>query len=151
LQLVGPDGQKIEWMLGSVNAWFREGTKEKNNQGISPEYQLPRSEIIATFPPSEKNRHSKKSPFAIAVTGILLAAFVYYLVQQCRFGNMQRLDFLGVLFIVNLLVLIGLIFAFWLFFINLVQFLQILAAYSPVALFLFNRGLMAGNANCKLE
>ena len=77
--------------------------------------------------------------------------FLYYLVQQCRWCNMDRLDFWGLLFTLNLMVLISLIFSFWFFYVNLIQFLQLLAAYSPIAIFLFNRGLMAGSASCKLD
>jgi hypothetical protein len=64
---------------------------------------------------------------------------------------MQRLDFWGLLFTVNLLILIGMIFAFWFFYINLIQLMYVFVCYSPIALFLFNRGLMAGNANCKVD
>lgn len=137
--------------MGQVGAWFREGTKDKNNQGVHAEYLLPRDEIVATHPASDEHRHSKKGPFALAVTGLLCLVFVYYLMQQFRFCNMQRLDFWGLLFTVNLLILIGMIFAFWFFYINLIQLMYVFVCYSPIALFLFNRGLMAGNANCKVD
>ena len=78
--MVGPDGTKISWNLGTVGAWFREGTKDKNNQGIHAEYLLPRDTIVATFPASDKHQHSKKGPFALAVTGILALFFVYYMI-----------------------------------------------------------------------
>ena len=62
---------------------------------------------------------------------------------------MQRLDFWGALMILNVLVLLGVLIAFWVW-VNLIDTLYILAALTPVTLFVFNKGL-GGNVNCNPE
>jgi len=62
-------------------------------------------------------------------------------------SNWNLFDMWGALFAVNLCVLMGIIVAFWMT-VGLITTLWVLLAYSPISLFFFNRGLMAGKASC---
>lgn len=62
---------------------------------------------------------------------------------------MKRMDFWGTLLTVNILVLLGVIVAFWVS-INLVDTLWLLLALSPFSLLIFSKGL-AGSADCEIE
>jgi hypothetical protein len=74
-------------------------------------------------------------------------AFASYLKNTISYANMNLFDTWGALFALNLIVLIGIIVAFWIS-VGLITTLWVLLAYSPISLFLFNRGLMAGKASC---
>lgn len=74
-------------------------------------------------------------------------AFASYLKNTMYYANMNLFDTWGALFALNLVVLIGIIVAFWMT-VGLITTLWVLLAYSPISLFFFNRGLMAGKASC---
>ena len=56
------------------------------------------------------------------------------------------MDFWGFLMMTNILVILGVIIAFWVE-INLIDTLWTMAFLTPVTLFIFNKGL-GGSANC---
>jgi hypothetical protein len=150
LVCVFSDAAQLYWELGEIEVWFKEGTRDKDNRGVNSDYVFPRQEIMSTFPPSDKEHHSKKSIFAYTMTIAILGAFGYYVMHQQAHANLERIDFWGILFTINLLVLLGVILAFWIQ-VGLITTLWALLFYSPVALFLFNRGLTQGRVNCDIE
>lgn len=56
---------------------------------------------------------------------------------------MEKMNFSGMLLVVSLVGLMGLIVAFWIGFVNLLQMLWILVCSAPVSLLFLYRGLQA--------
>jgi hypothetical protein len=50
---VKADGSKVDWNLGVISVWFKEGTSELVNDGLLSKF-VPESEIVSEFPPADK-------------------------------------------------------------------------------------------------
>ena len=107
---------------------------------------FPNREIIAQFPPEDEK---EKNPiFALAFVIGIVGAFGFYLMQQSSLkANMSRMDFWGMLMVLNVAVILGVFVAFWIK-VLLIDTLWSLLFLSPFTLFIFNKGL-AGKANCE--
>ena len=63
-------------------------------------------------------------------------------------ANIKRMDFWGMLMVLNVLLILGVITAFWVH-VNLIDTLWTMLFLTPVTLYLFNKGL-AGSASCDI-
>jgi len=150
VSLVALDANALEtvvWDLGRLEVWFKEGLHDANNQRMHENY-FPKKEILSQFPPQD---HREKSPIlAFAGVAAIVVAFMVYLRAQMELSaNTKRMDFWGSLLTVNILVLLGVIVAFWIS-INLIDTLWLLLALAPFSLFIFSKGL-EGSADCEVE
>ena len=69
--------------------------------------------------------------------------------QSGQRANVKKMDFWGMLLVLNVLVIMGVIVAFWIS-VNLIDTLWTMLFLTPITLFIFNKGL-AGSASCDLE
>ena len=49
--------EKVEWELGEVKVWFKDGMRYANNQGMSQDY-FPGKEIVSQFPVENRDNKS---------------------------------------------------------------------------------------------
>ena len=135
------------WSLGKLDVWFKEGTKDTNNQHMSENYFL-KKEILAQFPTFIERQVNPVLTFIFV--GLILVVFIHYLmiVKSTR-ANLKKLDFWGFLMIVNMMAIMGVIIAFWVE-VNLITTLWILLFLAPFTLFIFSQGL-AGSADCEVD
>lgn len=112
------------------------------------ENYFPKKEILSTFPPQD---HREKNPIlAFAGVAAIVVAFLVYMRAQMELSaNTKRMDFWGSLLTVNILVLLGVIIAFWVS-VNLIDTLWLLLTLAPFSLFIFSKGL-EGSADCEIE
>jgi hypothetical protein len=73
----GPTGKALKWDLGSISAWFKEGTQETTNSHIPVQYTT-KPEINASFPAPD---FQGKLWISGSVGGLLIAAFFKYLLS----------------------------------------------------------------------
>jgi len=98
-------------------------------------------EVTASYPPPD----NEGSPIiSLGIVTLIGAIFLMYVRRQVRLGaSLARLTFSGVLLILCLLGLMGLLIAFWIGFVNLLQTMWILVITAPFSLLLLNKGLGA--------
>ena len=138
-----PGSERVTWDLGRVPVWFKEGSATATNNHI-PQSFLPKSEIHASYPPPDK----QGSPI---VSGIVCAAialcFFVYTARQFSLGvPLAKLNFMGCLLLLSLIVLLALIMAFWIGYINLIQLGWIVVFTAPVTLFCLFKGMRETDA-----
>ena len=49
--------EKVEWELGEIKVWFKDGMRDTNNQGMSEDY-FPGREIVSQFPIENRDNKS---------------------------------------------------------------------------------------------
>lgn len=130
--------EKVTWPLGSVSVWFKEGSATATNNH-TPATFLPKSEIRASYPPPDKQGSQ-------IVSGIVCAAialcFFAYTARQFSLGvPLAKLNFMGSLLLLSLMVLLALVIAFWIGKINLIELGWTVVLTAPVTLFCLFKGL----------
>jgi hypothetical protein len=113
--------------------------------GVRQDYKLFEN-IVNYFPPSEA---PKQPTIPLVFCGILVILVVTFIVSvTANSGNLNNLSFSGCLFVINYLLILGVIVAFWIK-VNLVNTLWILVALAPVTLFTMNVGINA--ESCQVQ
>ena len=98
-------------------------------------------EVIASYPPPDNQGNPIVSLAIVSLIGFLLLMYIQRLIKLG--ASLARFSFGGFLLILALLGLMGLLIAFWIGFVNLLQTMWILVLTSPVSLFFLNKGLVA--------
>jgi hypothetical protein len=134
----GPANELIEWNLGTVNCWFREGVKDTTNNHISAEY-LPKPHITPSYPPPDPTGIFGVN---VAICALLVFAFCkYVLSQKNQTSSVDKLNLSGVILMLVLACALGMLVIFWRGDINLLQFLSLLACSAPFSLFFMHKGV----------
>jgi len=144
LHIEDPRAQKpLVIDMGILQVNFNEGSLEATNSGVRPDFEL-LEKITNYFPPEEE---AKNSMLPLAFCGVLVVLFLNYVGQlTANKVNLNGMSFGGFLFMMNYLLILGVIVAFWIE-INLVNTLWILLALSPVTLWTMNSGLTPDNCH----
>jgi hypothetical protein len=130
--------QPLHHDLGVFQVNFVDGNSEGDNLRVREDFKL-LDEITNYFPPEEPQ---KQPTVPLAFSGVLVVMFLIFVGQVfANQGNLTNLTFFGLLFVLNYLLVLGVIVAFWIE-INLVNTLWILLALSPITLVTMNAGLV---------
>ena len=129
--------------LGVFQVNFNEGSLEADNLGVRSDFKL--LDVITNYFPPEEESKGSVVPFAFCgILGLLFFNFFGSLFSNQ--ANLKNMSFFGMLFVLNYLLILGVIVAFWIQ-VNLVNTLWILAALAPVTLFTMNKGLTPENCH----
>ena len=128
----------VSWNLGTIKIWYKEGLEQGSYNGIQATYK-PLPTIDFTYPP-EVPQISPVLP--LVGSAILFIAFFKYISHLFGAGraNFSRLSFWGVLFSLNLLLILVIFTAFFIE-VKLIPTLWLLLFISPVSLFIAQRAL----------
>jgi hypothetical protein len=126
------------WNLGTIKIWYKEGLDQGSNNGIQAIYK-PLPSIDFTYPP-EIPQISPVLP--LVGSALLFFAFIKYITHLFGAGraNFSRLSFWGILFSLNLLLILVIFTAFFIE-VKLIPTLWLLLFISPVTLFIAQRAL----------
>lgn len=142
MTLVGTSatGKALKWDLGTISAWFKEGSQSTTNNHIPSKFNT-KPEIEASFPAPD---FQGRLWLSVSVVATVFAAFLYYVHAQLTLVTpLAKLNVSGSLLIVSLMGLMALLIAFWIGYVNLLQTMWILAFSAPVSLIFMYRGLQA--------
>jgi hypothetical protein len=99
-----------EWKLGSVKIWYKEGLEDAVNNGIKADY-MPKGIIEFSYPPEPSQINLLFPLVGIALLGVAFLRFFVSLLSN--HANLGRLNFSGVLFLGNLLLILTIFTAFY--------------------------------------
>lgn len=94
--------------------------------------------ITNYFPPEEEEKNPLIPMIFSGIIGVCFLVFFTSIFSNQ--ANLKNINFMGLLFVLNYLAIIGIIVAFWIE-VNLVNTLWILLAATPVTLFSMNKGI----------
>ena len=128
------DGTKVEWDLGFVSVWFREGSSTATNNHIPASFRM-KPEIKASYPPPD----NQGSIFlSLAICSLVSLAFLVYTSRQLGLGIFfARFSSSGFLLLVCVGIWLGLILAFWFSYLNLIQLMYILTVLLSLQICIF--------------
>lgn len=134
----------LNWNLGQIKIWFKEGMEEGVNNGIRADYR-PLPQIDFTFPPAQE-----QISLLLPLVGCGLLAFLFFrFVLGGLFGNhanLGRLSFAGLLFIGNIALVLVIFGAFFIE-VKLIPTLWLLLFISPISLIIGQKALSQADCN----
>ena len=123
----------IRWELGQIKIWYKEGHDEGSNNGIKADY-LPLPTIEFTAPAAAPQISVILPLIGSAVLVFLFLRFVVSGLMANR-ANLSRVNFWGLLFILNLLLILVIFTAFFIE-VKLIPILWLLLFLSPISFFI---------------
>ena len=128
----------VEWSLGTISVWFKEGVEQAVNNGSDPAFAMA-PEILSQF---DAPRAETSPVLPVVVCVLMMVAFLQFARSMVALGaNADLLTGRGVALSLNIVTLLALTVAFWLGVLNLVQTMWVLAFYGPLSLFVLKTGL----------
>ena len=129
------DGTKVEWDLGFVSVWFREGSSTATNNHIPTSFRM-KPEIKASYPPPDNQ--SNNIYISLCLCSLVSLAFTLYAYRVLGLGLiLAKLSASSLFLLGSIAICLGFFLEFWFSHLNLIQLLYILVALLIVQVCIF--------------